>query len=76
MDARFGALTGLRAFQEAVFAGAAAPVDSAPGRWWGADAPPGFSGRFLRALDCDAAAFRRSYSLTGFFHSACAAGGK
>jgi hypothetical protein len=24
----------------------------------------------------DAAAFRRSYSLTGFFHSACAAGGK
>jgi acyl transferase domain-containing protein/3-hydroxymyristoyl/3-hydroxydecanoyl-(acyl carrier protein) dehydratase len=59
MDARFGALTGLRAFQEAVLAGAAAAdAAAAQDRWWGANAPAGFSGRFLRELAGDAAAFR------------------
>ncbi|MFI5345001.1 MAG: beta-ketoacyl synthase N-terminal-like domain-containing protein [Elusimicrobiota bacterium] len=58
MDARFGGLTGLRRFQEAVLAGAAPEPAAAEGRWWGADAPAGFAGRFLSELGSDAAAFR------------------
>ncbi|MFI5350249.1 MAG: beta-ketoacyl synthase N-terminal-like domain-containing protein [Elusimicrobiota bacterium] len=58
MDARFGSLTGLRSYQEAVLGGVA--VDGAPAdeRWWGAEAPAGFQGRFLRELSVDSAAFR------------------
>jgi acyl transferase domain-containing protein/3-hydroxymyristoyl/3-hydroxydecanoyl-(acyl carrier protein) dehydratase len=58
MDARFGALTGLRRFQEAVLGGLAPESATVEGRWWGADAPAGFSGRFLNELGSDAAAFR------------------
>lgn len=58
MDARFGAATGLRAYQESVFGGGAAEPEAAEQRWWGVEAPSGFSGRLLRALTCDASAFR------------------
>ncbi len=58
MDARFGALTGLRAYQEAALNGAAAPASAAPDRWWGAPASDSFSGRFLREAGCDASDFR------------------
>ncbi|MDE2512090.1 MAG: polyketide synthase, partial [Elusimicrobia bacterium] len=58
MDARFGALTGLRRFQEAALAGAPSEAAPAEDRWWGADAPPAFAGRFLAELGSDAAAFR------------------
>ncbi|HEX4047251.1 MAG TPA: polyketide synthase, partial [Elusimicrobiota bacterium] len=58
MDARFGGLAGLRAYQEAVLGGAAAEGGACGERWWGVDAPAGFNGRFLRELSCDAAAFR------------------
>ena len=58
MDARFGALTGLRRFQEAALGGASADAAPAEGRWWGAPAPDAFAGRFLNELSADAAAFR------------------
>ncbi|MBI3565862.1 MAG: type I polyketide synthase, partial [Elusimicrobia bacterium] len=58
MDARFGALTGLRAYQEAALNGAAAPSAPALERWWGAPADPALSGRFLREAGCEAADFR------------------
>jgi hypothetical protein len=59
MDARFGGLMGLRAYQEAVLGGANPSEGAAADeRWWGADAPAGFKGRFLRELSADAAAFR------------------
>jgi acyl transferase domain-containing protein/3-hydroxymyristoyl/3-hydroxydecanoyl-(acyl carrier protein) dehydratase len=59
MDARFGALTGLRAFQEAALGGSAPPPPGhAEERWWGVEAPAGFAGRYLREAGADAAAFR------------------
>jgi acyl transferase domain-containing protein/3-hydroxymyristoyl/3-hydroxydecanoyl-(acyl carrier protein) dehydratase len=58
MDARFGALTGLRAYQEVVLGGAAAEAAASDERWWSADAPAAFKGHFLRELSADASAFR------------------
>ncbi|MBI5247738.1 MAG: acyltransferase domain-containing protein [Elusimicrobia bacterium] len=58
MDARFGSLTGLRAYQEAVLSGASLDSGYAEDRWWGADAPAGYKGRFLREAGSDASAFR------------------
>ncbi|NNN07068.1 MAG: polyketide synthase, partial [Elusimicrobia bacterium] len=58
MDARFGELVGLRAYQEAALNGTAAEPSPDTERWWGVEASAGFSGRFLRELTCDAAAFR------------------
>lgn len=58
MDARFGGLVGLRAYQEAVFAGVELSRDSAPGRWWGVESSESLKGRFLREASADAASFR------------------
>ena len=58
MDARFGTLADLRSYQEAVFGGAEQDGAYAEDRWWGADAPAGFKGRFIRESGSDAAAFR------------------
>jgi len=58
MDARFGAATGLRAYQEAVFNGSAEEPAFASERWWGAETPAGFKGRYLREAGEGAAAFR------------------
>jgi acyl transferase domain-containing protein/3-hydroxymyristoyl/3-hydroxydecanoyl-(acyl carrier protein) dehydratase len=58
MDARFGDLTGLRAYQEAVLGGAPGEAAAPEQRWWGVDAPPAFEGRFMRELSADASAFR------------------
>ncbi|MBI4425383.1 MAG: type I polyketide synthase [Elusimicrobia bacterium] len=59
MEARFGALTGLRAFQEAVLAGT--PAESnLEARWAesGFGAEPPAAGRFLRELSVPAQAYR------------------
>jgi len=58
MDARFGALSGLRAYQEAALNGAASAPAADPERWWGVEASAGFAGRFRRELNVDASAFR------------------
>ncbi|MEQ1919370.1 MAG: polyketide synthase, partial [Elusimicrobiota bacterium] len=58
MDARFGTLTNLRSYQEAVLGGAELESSYAEDRWHGIDAPAGFKGRFLREAGSDAAAFR------------------
>ncbi|MDX6770968.1 MAG: beta-ketoacyl synthase N-terminal-like domain-containing protein, partial [Elusimicrobiota bacterium] len=58
MDARFGTLTGLRPYQEAVLGGGAAEPVYAEERWYGLDAPAGFKGRFLKAVGADAASWR------------------
>ncbi len=58
MDARFGALTGLRSYQEAVLGGVPQEPSYAEDRWYGADASSGFKGRFLKDVGADASAFR------------------
>jgi acyl transferase domain-containing protein/3-hydroxymyristoyl/3-hydroxydecanoyl-(acyl carrier protein) dehydratase len=58
MDARFGALEGLREFQEAALGGVELEPAYDELRWWGADAPAGFKGRYLRAVGLDAARLR------------------
>ncbi len=58
MDARFGTLTNLRSYQEAVLSGVEQESSYAEDRWYGIDAPAGFKGRFLREAGSDAAAFR------------------
>jgi acyl transferase domain-containing protein/3-hydroxymyristoyl/3-hydroxydecanoyl-(acyl carrier protein) dehydratase len=58
MDARFGGLSNLRSYQEAVFAGVERDSAYREDRWWGVDAPAGFKGRFLDGAGSDAAAFR------------------
>lgn len=58
MDARFGPLMGLRAYQEAVFNGTPLEADFAENRWWGSEVPAGFKGRYLREAGCDSSAFR------------------
>lgn len=58
MDARFGALAGLRPFQEAVLGGVAQEPSYAQDRWYGLETPAGFKGRFLKDAGADASAFR------------------
>ncbi len=58
MDARFGGLNNLRAYQEAVLGGEAQETSCAPDRWWGIAALDGLKGHFLRAPAADAAVFR------------------
>ncbi len=58
MDARFGVLSNLRSYQEAVLGGLEQESSYAEDRWHGVDAPAGFKGRFLREVGSDAAAFR------------------
>ncbi len=58
MDARFGVLSNLRSYQEAVLGGLEQESSYAPDRWWDVDASAGFKGRFLREVGSDAAAFR------------------
>lgn len=58
MDARFGALEGLRAFQEAVLGGKTSPSASAAERWWGVDVPDAFSGKWMPEVGVDAAGLR------------------
>lgn len=58
MDARFGALQGLRSYQEAVLGGVAQDAAYAEDRWYGLDVPAGFKGRYLKDAGADASAFR------------------
>ncbi|MDE2490358.1 MAG: type I polyketide synthase, partial [Elusimicrobia bacterium] len=58
LDARFGTLDSLRAFQEAALGGAGPEPAFAEDRWWGVEVPAGFKGRWLREAGADAAAFR------------------
>ncbi len=58
MDARFGGLSDLRSYQEAVLGGVEQDSAYREDRWWGVETPAGFKGRFLSEVGSDAAAFR------------------